>query len=322
MKNKVIVIMGPTASGKSDIAIKLAQKFNSEILSADSRQIYRHMNVGTGKVPRDSSSPHLGRGIKGEGLVKKAYYSAGIPHYMIDIANPKTDYNVAKFKKSADKIIADILRRGKLPIICGGTGFWINAVVDNVVFPEVKPDKALRKKLQNKSAKELFKLLKNMDSQRAETIDKNNKVRLIRAIEIAKVLGKVPTPPAPSPYQGEGWGRVEFLQIGLDAPKKKLHQNIKKRLEKRWQQGMIKEVQKLHAQGLSWQKIQSFGLGYFWIPLYLQKKIAKKELYEKVYQAEKDYSKRQMTWFRKDKSIIWLKNYKKIESETKKFIKK
>jgi tRNA dimethylallyltransferase len=297
-RNKVIVILGPTSSGKSEVAIKLAKKLNGEVISADSRQIYRRMDIGTGKVTKKEM--------------------LGIKHHMLDIISPKTNYNVSKFKKTANKIIGDILKRGKLPIICGGTGFWIKAVVDNVTFPEVKPDWKLRNLLRNKKIAELIQELKKLDPQRLKTIDQKNPVRLIRAIEIAKKIGHVPS----SKFQVLNY---DSLQIGIDVPKEKLQKNIKKRLEKRFKQGMIKEVNDLHnppAGGkLSWKKIQSFGLGYFWIPLYLQNKISKQEVFEKIYQAEKDYAKRQMTWFKKDERIKWLKSYKNIEKEASLFLK-
>ncbi len=326
---KIIVILGSTASGKSEVAIKLAKKLalskvegfdGGEIISADSRQVYRGMNIGTGKVPKSKCK---NQNAKMQCKIQKEIYcSKNIPHYMIDIASPKTEFNVAKFKKAVDKIIPNILKRGKLPIICGGTGFWIKAIVDNITFPKVPPNKTLRNKLSNKSAGQLFKMLKKLDPERAKTVDRYNKVRLIRAIEIVKILGKVPNlSPTPSPYQGEGWGEVKFLQIGIKLPKEKLNKNIKNRLSKRFHQGMIKEVANLRKSGLSWKKIQSFGLGYYWIPLYLQGKISKKELFEKIYQSEKDYAKRQMTWWRKDKRIKWFKGYREIEKEVKKFVK-
>ena len=246
-----------------------------------------------------------------------AFISENIPHYLIDIVSPKTKYNVSKFKKDSEKIIEDILKRGKLPIICGGTGFWIKAIVDNVNFPEVKPDKKLRKRLEKKSAEKLFETLEKLDPERAKNIDKFNKVRLIRAIEICKAIGKVP-----QFIEHETWNmKHDFLQIGIEIEKEKLHENIKKRLEKRFKQGMIKEVENLRKSGLSFPKIQSFGLGYFWIPLYLQNKLSKKELFEKVYQAEKDYAKRQMTWFKKDEKIKWIGNYKEIEKMFRSFLK-
>ena len=254
----------------------------------------------------------------GSGKITKAEQKMA-KHWLLDIVLPRTDYNAAKFKKAADKIIADILRRGKLPIICGGTGFWIKAVVDNVAFPEVKPDKALRNKLRNNSAAQLFAMLKKIDPARAKNIDAKNPVRLIRAIEIGKKLGKVP---AISPQSTVYSSQYKFLQIGIDVPKEKLQRNIKERLEKRFAQGMIREVKNLHEKDkLSWKKIQLFGLGYFWIPLYLQGKLSKSELFEKIYQAEKDYAKRQMTWFRKDKRILWINDIDKIPVIVTQFIK-
>lgn len=304
-QNKIIVILGPTSSGKSDIAIKLAKKFNGEIISADSRQVFRGMDIGTGK-------------IKGRyDARKKTYVSAGIPHYMIDIVSPRTDYNITKFKRRAENIMWNILERGKVPIICGGTGFWIKAVVDNITFPEVKPDWKLRKKIEKYSAERLISMLIKLDPKRAENIDAKNKVRLIRAIEICKILKKVPDIKRDSRTKN-----FKFLQIGLRLPKEKLHANIEKRVKLRFKQGMIKEIANLHAAGLSWKKIQTFGLAYSWIPFYLQNKITKEELCEKVIQAEKNYAKRQMTWFQGDKRIIWLHGYRDIEKAAREFLKR
>ena len=215
-KNKIIVILGPTSSGKSEVAIKLAQKFNGEIISADSRQVYRGMDIGTGKVEPDLSGEIPQKFSSGKFYAESPYMSGGIAHYLIDIANPKTEYNAANFKNDANKIIEDILKRKKLPIICGGTGFWIKAIVDNVNFPKVKPDKELRKILEKKNAEELFKTLRELDSERANNIDAKNKVRLIRAIEICKAIGKVPK----IIIQNE---RYYFLQIGINTPKEELH---------------------------------------------------------------------------------------------------
>lgn len=306
MNNKILVILGPTSSGKSDIGIKLAKKFDGEIISADSRQIFRGMDIGTGKVLGSLAS-------KGK---LSFLLSEGIPHYMIDIVSPRTNFNVAKFKKQSEKIIENILRRKKIPIICGGTGFWIKAIVDDVDFPEVKPNWQLRKKLEKHSAEKLFSMLQKLDPARANNIDAKNKVRLIRAIEICKVIGEVPN----TRHKLKNT-RFETLQIGPKLSKEKLHQNIDKRVLARFKQGMIEEVKKLHEQGLSWKKIQSFGLAYFWIPLYLQNKISEPELFEKVIQVEKNYAKRQMTWFKRDKRIEWLENYRKIEKTAQKFLR-
>jgi tRNA dimethylallyltransferase len=302
--NKILVILGPTSSGKSDIAVKLAKKFDGEIISADSRQIFRGMDIGTGKIEGKYNAQ------------KKAFISHNIPHYMIDIVSPRTNFNVAKFKKQAEKIIEDILQRGKLPILCGGTGFWIQAIVDDVNFPEVKPDWKLREKLERHSIEKLFSMLQVSDPARTKTIDRKNKVRLVRAIEICKSIGRVP-----DMIYDLRFKKYEFLQIGLKLPKEKLYQNIEKRVLVRFKQGMIIEVEDLHKAGLSWKKIQSFGLAYFWIPLFLQNKIPKPELFGKVIQAEKNYAKRQMTWFKRDERIRWLEKYKDIEKEIEQFLK-
>ncbi|HRZ95120.1 MAG TPA: tRNA (adenosine(37)-N6)-dimethylallyltransferase MiaA [Candidatus Moranbacteria bacterium] len=334
---RIIVILGPTSSGKSEIAIRLAKKFDGEIISADSRQIYRGMDVGTGKVPKSKIKNQKSK-LQFKNKKFNPYWSNGVAHYLIDIVSPKTNYNAAKFKKDAYGALKFIINRGKIPIICGGTGFWIKSIVDNVAYPEVKPDWKLRNKLRNNSAEKLFKMLEKLDPKRVTNIDKNNKVRLIRAIEICKKLKHVPSlPPGEMSRSDREGENHNFLQIGIKLPKEKLHKNIKKRLKKRFEAGMIKEIKDLKKQGLSWKKIQSFGLGYFWIPLYLHPiKYAvkrrppkaefnmvknKKELFDKIYQAEKDYAKRQMTWFGKDKRIKWIEKYKDIEKEAMSFLK-
>ena len=232
--------------------------------------------------------------------------------------SPKTDYNIAKFKKYADRVIADITRRGKVPIIAGGTGFWIKAIVDNITYPEVAPDPVLRSMLRSKTTSELFKMLEKLDPERAASIDAKNPVRLIRAIEICKVLGKVP--PATKSYKLKAKS-YSFLQIGIRREKEELAERIKLNVKKRFAAGMLDEVQKLHSAGLSWQKMASFGLSYRLIPEYLKNKnSSEEELIEKIFLAEKDYAKRQTTWFKKDPRIVWLNDYQKIEKEVQKFL--
>jgi tRNA dimethylallyltransferase len=319
-KAKVLVILGPTASGKSSLAIKLAKKFNGEIISADSRQVYRGMDIGTGKVEPDRPGEIPTKFMNNKfASGARPFISDGIPHYMIDVVSPKTDYNAAKFQKSTKKIIEEILERKKLPIICGGTGFWISAIVDNKNFPNVKPDWKLRSLLRNYSADKLFTMLKRLDKERAKNIDPKNPVRLIRAIEIAKKLGSVPK------LEKNGYElratSYEFLQIGINIPKEKLHERIKIRLDQRFKQGMTKEVRDLHFKNkVSWKRLESFGLEYKFIAQYLQKKINKNEMEEKLFLAIKDFAKRQMTWWKKDSKIIWLKNYSSAEKETGKFL--
>lgn len=328
-KPKVIVILGPTASGKSDVAIKLAKKIypvkspncwgarqseqfdgvNGEIISADSRQIFKGLNIGTGKVP---GTWNVERG---------AFISEGIPHHLIDIINPMEDYNVSDFKRDAEKIIEDILSRKKLPIICGGSNFWISAVVEDMAFPEVKPNLGLRKKLEKENVEDLFKQLQKIDPERAADIDPKNKVRLIRALEIAGTLGKVPQlchpefisgsriSPGEMPKQFRN-DKYEFLQIGIDVPREILNEKIKLRLEQRFKDGMIEEVENLHKNGVSWEWMEKIGLEYRWISRYLQNKISLEEMKEKLYFDIIHYAKRQMTWLRKNKNIIWLNDYK------------
>jgi tRNA dimethylallyltransferase len=295
--NKILVILGPTASGKSNLAIKLAREFNGEIISADSRQIYRGMDIGTGKVTK-----------KEQTMAK---------HHLLDIVSPNSKYNIAKFKKQAEKIIQDILKRGKMPIICGGTAFWIEAIVKDVNFPAVKPNWELRKKLAKKSATTLLKMLQKLDSERAKNIEPQNKVRLIRAIEICKAIGKVPS----NKYQMPN-AKYQFIQIGITWQRNILQKRIKLRLDKRLKQGMLKEVKYLHfKEKISWKRLESFGLEYRWISRYLQNKISKAEMEEKLYFDIIHYAKRQMTWLQKDKNIIWTKNYSTIKNKVKNFTK-
>ncbi len=273
---QTIVIMGPTASGKSDLAILLAEKYDGEIISADSRQVYRGMDIGTGKVSKDEQ--------------------ALIPHHLLDVASPKRTYNVTHFVRDAKRAIADIQKRGKTPIICGGTGFWIQALIEDNPFPAVKPNLALRKKLEKFSAEELFEQLKNVDPVRAKSIDAQNKVRLIRALEIVEALGVVP----PLLKQQEVRSKEQaYVIIALNPSQEILYRNISVRLDKRLEQGMVAEVEALRASGLSWKRLESFGLEYKYVALLLQKKITLDEMKERLEFEIRHYAKRQLTWLRR-----------------------
>ncbi len=284
IKPKIIVILGPTSSGKSDVAVSVAKKFNGEIISADSRQVYKGMDLGTGKITKKEM--------------------LGIPHHLLDVANPKTIFSVEKYKKLAEKKIDGILKKNKTPIICGGTGFYIDSIVKNILLPQVKPNKKLRKELENKSAEQLFKILQKLSPSRAQNIDSKNKVRLIRAIEIAKALGNVPeVKELPSKY--------EFILIGIDLPDEILKERIKTRLQKRLKAGMLKEVQNLNKDGVSWKRLESFGLEYRNCALFLQNKINKEQMIQNIEKESFQYVKRQRTWFKRNKEINWFKNDKK-----------
>ncbi len=278
-KPKIYVIVGPTASGKTAYSIKLAKKIGGEIISADSRQVYKGLDIGSGKVTKKEM--------------------AGIPHYLLDVANPKKVFTVSDYKKLADQKIKEIIARGKTPIIVGGTGFYIQAVVDDLVLPEVAPNKKLRLQLAKKNPAELFAILKKIDSNRAKKIDSKNPVRLIRAIEIARALGAVP------PLRGKVSLCYDFEFIGIKIDQEKLNKKIYKRLIARLKTGMIAEVKKIHQSGVSWKRLESLGLEYRYIAQWLQKKLSRPEMIEQIFKESVRYSKRQMTWFKRDKRIIW-----------------
>lgn len=287
----LIVILGPNASGKTSLSIKLAKKFHGEIISADSRQVYKGMDIGTGKVTKKEMS--------------------GIPHYLLDVASPKKIFTVTEYKKLAEKAIDKVYKRNKIPFMVGGTGFYIQSITDGISIPEVKPDWKLRKKLEKKSAEELFSMLKEKDKRRALNIDKHNKRRLIRALEIIIKTGK----PIPSI---KIYPKYNVLFLGVKRSDKELKQLIEKRLLERLKHGMIKEVEKLKKSGLSWKRLESFGLEYRYISLYLQKKIDYDEMVLRLQKEIEHYAKRQMTWFKRNKRIKWVKDYKKAEKLVKK----
>ncbi len=312
-KPKVIVVLGATSTGKSDIAVKLAKKFNGEVISADSRQVYKGLDIGTGKITPDTkNSSNFSTGqVKKKGI----FTHKRIPHYLIDVANPKRKFTVTQYKKLADKKIKEIIARGKVPIICGGTGFYIDAVVNNTVFPEVPPNSKLRKELGLKTDTELFRMLKKLDPKRAKSIDSKNKIRLIRALEIAKAIGKTPLVKVePSQY--------EFIKIGLKLPDDVLDKKIMSRLLFRIKGGMLNEAKRLHKNGLSLKRMQELGLEYKYMALFLSKKISKNEMIAELYTKILQYAKRQKTWWKRDREITWLspKDYNQIENMIKKIL--
>ncbi len=287
-KPKLIVIAGPTATGKSDYAVQLAEKINGEIVSADSRQIYRGMDLGTGKVPRDTEISST----TNYPLPTTHYYYQSILHHLLDVRDPEKDFSVAEYKELADAAITDIISRGKTPILCGGTGFFIQAVIDNVTLPQVPPNTELRAALEKLSNEELLVQLKELDPDRAETIDPNNKRRLIRAIEIATALGHVPK-------QEVQESLYDLEIIYLDKPDEELRELIAKRLNQRLEKGMIEEVRRLHQEGVSWQRLENFGLEYRFIAEFLQDKISYNDMMEAIKNKSWQYAKRQRTWFKK-----------------------
>lgn len=301
---KVIVILGQTATGKSDLAIKIAKGLavsgvESEIISADSRQVYKGLDIGTGKITEKEMK--------------------GVPHHLLDVVNPKKKFSVAEYQEKAIYAMADIVKRGKTPIICGGTGFYIDAITNGTVFPEVPPNNKLRSKLVQKTTTALFCILKRLDPRRAKDIfDKNeinNKVRLIRAIEIAKALGSVP--PLKHSYSksdtnsaiAENVSLYKFIKIGLYLPPDKLKNKIEKRVKKMFKMGLLAEIKKLKKLGISDKHLHEFGFEY------------DNPTEEKVINETIKYAKRQMTWFKRDSEIKWFDASKKNNAIIKKLCK-
>lgn len=276
-KPRIIVIVGPTATGKSDLAVELAKKYNGEIISADSRQVYRGLDIGSGKISKKEMR--------------------GIPHFLLDIASPKQSYTATKYKRDGKRAIDEIIKRNKLPIIVGGTGFYIDTLVYDLEFPNVKPDRDLRTSLAKKSADELFAMLKKLDKKRARTIDQHNRVRLIRAIEIAKQFGEITPLKTTSPY--------DPLWIGLTCENTIMKERISERLKKRMKQGMVREFTQLHKNGLSYKRMEALGLEYRYGARLISKQINRKEFELQLVSEIAKYAKRQMTWFKRNKHIHW-----------------
>lgn len=270
--HKIITVVGPTSSGKSDLAVHIAKKFNGEVISADSRQVYRGLDIGSGKITKEEME--------------------GVPHHLLDVEDPKNIFTVANFKEQAEQKIEEIVDRGKLPIIAGGTGFYIDALIHDMSLPEVPPNEALREKLDKQSVEELLSELEEKDPDRAETVDRYNKPRLIRALEIVEALGKVPALKTSKKY--------EVLQIGIKTDD--LRERIHTRLLKRINEGMIEEVKNL---GLLPERLEQLGLEYRYISRYLQGQLSKEEMIDELEIKITQFSKRQKTWFKRDPDIMW-----------------
>lgn len=297
-KPKLIVICGQTATGKSDFAVQVAKEIGGEIISADSRQVYIGLDIGSGKITKKEMR--------------------GVPHHLLDVISPKKVFSVNDFKLQAEKKVQEIIDRGHIPIVCGGTGFYIDTLLGTINLPEVPENKTLRKKLESKTKEQLLTLLKKLDPVRAETIDQKNPVRLIRAIEIATALGSVPVFKKKNPY--------EVLSIGLTLPDELLKEKIHIRLLSRMKDGMLEEAKNLHTKGLSWKRMQELGLEYRFLADHLTKKLSKEEMLTQLETAIWQYAKRQKTWFKRNTDIIWIDPRKKSDNKKslqtiKKFLK-
>jgi len=279
-KPKIIAVVGPTSSGKSALAITLAKAYGGEVISADSRQVYRRLNLGTGKVTAEEMQ--------------------GVPHHLLDVADPKERFSVSEFQRLGKKAIEDILSRGKLPIVCGGTGLYVDTLLNSVVLPEVPPNMELREELEKLPTEELFARLEKIDSERAEEIDRHNPMRLVRAIEIAEALGKVPKIETSEEY--------EALKIGLQPTDEVLKEKIARRLTERLELGMLSEAEQLHTAGLSYGRMEELGLEYRYMAHLLQGVLTREAFETELANAIWQYAKRQKTWFKRDKEIRWFES--------------
>ena len=290
VNERLIIIVGPTASGKSAFAVKIARKIGGEIISADSRQVYKGLNLASGKITK--------------------HEMRGVPHYCLDLVSPKKNFTADDYKKCFWDAVEKIESRGKIPVVVGGTGFYIDIALGRMKAASTPPNPKLRHALAKKTTGALFAMLKKLDPRRATDIAKKNetknKVRLIRSIEIAK--GGEPTKGSPSgipeglPFVKE---RATFW-IGIPHVGEALRKKIHARLGARMKVGMVNEIRKLRRGGVSWKRLDELGLEPRWIARYLQGKITKERMLYHLENAIWRYSKRQMTWFKRNREIRWV----------------
>jgi tRNA dimethylallyltransferase len=302
-KPKVVVILGPTASGKTGLAVKLANIHNGEVISADSRQVYRGMDVGSGKD-----------------LVEYG----DVPYHLIDVVDPMDDFNLAKFQSLSFEAMKDICERKKLPIIAGGTGLYLQAVVDNYNLSMVSANQELRQELEAKSLEELLTIIDEAYPEIYKDLnqsERGNKRHLMRYIEIAERDDNfnLETRKKPSEY--------EFLIIGLSWPKEVLEERIYQRIVTRLEnEDMVGEIKRLHEGGVIWKRLIGFGLEYQFVTLFVQEKIKYEEMIDQLLVASRQFAKRQMTWFKRwekqGTEIHWVYNYGDVEKLVDNFLKK
>ena len=275
MKPKLIVIEGTNASGKSALGVGLAKKYGGEIVSADSRQVYARMDLGSGKITREETE--------------------GVPHHLLDVRQPGEFFSMADFQALAYEAIDGILARGKVPFLVGGTGLYVDAVAEGYVLSEKKPDPVLRARLETYSTPELYGMLRERvpDTE----IDPRNRHRVMRALEKLEAGDEGPAPRSP---------RYEVLRFGVTWPREILKQRIDERLDRRLSQGMTEEVRRLLEEGVPEEFLVKLGLEYKYLTWYLTGRMGYEEMKEELGKAIKRFAKRQMTWFRKTPGLIWL----------------
>lgn len=296
---KVIVILGPTASGKTSLGVKLARRFKGEIVSADSRQVYRGMDIGTGK--------------------DLAEYEE-IPYHLIDVANPQEVFDLAKFKKQAEAAIEDISERGRLPMVVGGSGLYLEALVDNYDLSAKGANEALRQELEIKTCAELLAIIKEHNQEFYDKINHSDRANHRRLVRYAEMFQDKAKP------QGKLAPLYDFLLIGVNHQRESLKGRIAKRLRDRLEkEGLVEEVERLVSEGVSWRRLEAFGLEYKFIAYYLQGKLDYEAMVEKLINAINQFAKRQMTWFRRwqknGAEIVWENDLELVSKKIEEFLK-
>lgn len=302
MKPKVIAVVGPTASGKTSLSIALAKQFDGEVISVDSRQIYKGMDIGTAKAQGEWCESEIEKGGSIHQLfgARKQFLVEDVVHWGIDLVEPDEAYSVADFKTYAQEKVADIVSRGKVPILAGGTGFWLKAVIDDLDLSETPANLELRAELESKTLGDLFARYKKLDPAGAEVIDKKNKRRLVRAIEVSEVTG-VPF----SKHRSTLNSPYDVLQIGLHVDREVLKERANVRVDEMVAMGLVDEVRRLKDRyGCGIESMT--GIGYRQICAFLDGETSLKSAIEEVKADTRKYAKRQMTWFKRDERIQWI----------------
>ena len=297
-KEKVIVICGPTASGKTALSIELAKKINGEIVSCDSMQIYKEMNIGTAKPTKEEMQ--------------------GIKHYMIDIISPDERYSVADYKKQAKEAIKEILSKGKVPIVVGGTGLYVDSLIYEIDYPEIEFDEKYREELdqevEERGLEALYEKAKEIDEEAIKKISPNDKKRILRILEIYHATGKNKTEQEKESRKTPV--EFDYKVFALNMDREKLYDRINKRVDIMIENGLIEEVENIYKKYNKFPTAMQ-GLGYKEVVQYLEKRLTKEEMIEKIKQETRKFAKRQLTWFRKNKETIWLNADDTIQNNIK-----
>lgn len=298
---KVVVIGGPTASGKTSLSIELAKRINGEIVSSDSMQIYREMNIGTAKPDKDEMQ--------------------GIKHYLLDFISPEQRYSVADYKIDAKKAIKEIISKGKNPIVVGGTGLYIDSLIYEIEYPQIDTDMKYREELEKiaeeKGLEYLYEKAKKIDEKAMKKISINDKKRILRVLELYKQTGKTKTELEIESRRNKPEFDYKVFAINMD--REILYDRIDKRVDIMIEKGLIQEVEDLYKKYKEMPTAMQ-GLGYKEVVEYIERKTTKEEMIQKIKQESRRYAKRQLTWFRKNKEIIWLNGMQDIEINIKKIV--